>query len=43
MNRSKIESIANPVAEARRYVQNAKELLDKKANLDYDAQAYQDR
>ena len=43
MTRSKKESIANPVAEARRYVQNAKELLDGKARLDTETQAYQDR
>ena len=43
MTRSKKESIADPVAEARRYVQNAKELLDGKARLDTETQAYQDR
>ena len=43
MTRSKTESIANPVAEARRYVQNAKELLEEKARLDVETQAYQDR
>lgn len=43
MTRSKTESIANPVAEARRYVQNAKELLEEKARLDTETQAYQDR
>ncbi len=39
----KKEPIADPVAEARRYVQNAKELLDGKARLDTETQAYQDR
>ena len=43
MTRSKTESIADPVAEARRYVQNAKELLEEKARLDTETQAYQDR
>ena len=43
MTRSKKESIADPVAEARRYVQNAKKLLDGKARLDVETQAYQDR
>ena len=39
----KKEPRADPVAEARRYVQNAKELLDGKARLDTETQAYQDR
>ena len=39
----KKEPIADPVAEARRYVQNAKELLEEKARLDVETQAYQDR
>ena len=43
MKESTKESIADPVAEARRYVQNARELLDEKANLNYETQSYQDR
>lgn len=37
------ETIADPVAEAQRYVQNAKELLEGKADLDTDTQLYRDR
>lgn len=43
MSHSKIEPIADPVAEARRYVQNAKDLLNTKAQLDVGTQSYQDR
>ena len=38
-----IEVVANPVAEARRYVKNAQTLLKEYGNLDYETQLYQDR
>ena len=38
-----IEVVANPVAEARRYVENAQTLLKEYGNLDYETQLYQDR
>ena len=38
-----IEVVANPVAEARRYVENARTLLKEYGNLDYETQLYQDR
>ena len=43
MNDVMIETIVNPVAEARRYVANAKELLEEKGMLDYETQLYSDR
>ncbi|MBQ5958077.1 MAG: DUF5618 family protein [Bacteroidales bacterium] len=33
----------NPIEEARRYVENARELLNDKGELDYDTQTYMDR
>ena len=36
------EPVANPVAEARRYVENAKKLLKENGQLDYETQLYQD-
>ena len=38
-----IESITDPVAEAQRYVQNAKDLLEEKAQLDTETKLYKDR
>ena len=38
-----IEPIADPVTEARRYVDNAKKLLTDHGQLDYETQLYQDR
>ena len=38
-----IEPVADPVTEARRYVENAKELLKKHGQLDYETQLYRDR
>lgn len=38
-----IENIADPVREARRYVQNAKDLLRDNGKLDYETQSYGDR
>lgn len=38
-----LESVADPVTEARRYVENAKDLLKNNGNLDYETQLYQDR
>ena len=38
-----IEIVSDPVAEARRYVENAKDLLREHGDLDYDTQLYQDR
>ena len=38
-----IETVSNPVLEARRYVANAKELLEKNGQLDYETQIYSDR
>lgn len=37
------EVYVNPVEEARRYVQNAKEFLNERGNLDTELQLYQDR
>ena len=38
-----IEPIADPVTEARRYVDNAKKILTDHGQLDYETQLYQDR
>ena len=38
-----IETVSDPVIEARRYVANAKELLEKNGQLDYETQSYSDR
>ena len=38
-----IEIVANPVAEARCYVENAHDLLKKHGKLDYETQLYTDR
>ena len=38
-----IEIVTDPVAEARRYVENAQTLLKEHGNLDYEIQLYQDR
>lgn len=38
-----LEVVADPVDEARRYVANAKELLEKNGQLDYETQIYGDR
>ena len=38
-----IEPIIDPVAESRRYVMNAKDLLKEKGQLDNETQLYQDR
>lgn len=38
-----IETTTDPVVEARRYVANAKDLLEKNAQLDYETQLYGDR
>ena len=38
-----IETVSDPVSEARRYVANAKELLDEKGQLDYETKLYLDR
>ena len=35
--------VADPVAEARRYVENAKTILREKGDLDYETQLYRDR
>lgn len=43
MSYSIIETVTDPVAEARRYVQNAKNLLVEKGDLDTETQLYQDR
>ena len=37
------EAYDNPVEEARRYVQNAKDILNERARLDVETQLYQDR
>ena len=37
------EVVTNPVDEARRYVTNAKDLLEKNGQLDYETQIYGDR
>ena len=37
------EIVRDPVTEARRYVANAKELLEKNGQLDYETQSYSDR
>lgn len=37
------EVVTNPVEEARRYVTNAKDLLEKNGQLDYETQIYGDR
>lgn len=37
------ETYTDPVAEARRYVQNAKDLLEEKGKLDVETQLYKDR
>ena len=38
-----VEITTNPVCEARRYVENAQDLLISKGRLDYETQLYQDR
>ena len=38
-----IEPVAEPVSEARRYVENAQKLLQENGQLDYETQLYQDR
>ena len=38
-----IESIVDPVTEAQRYVQNAKDILEEKAQLDTETKLYKDR
>lgn len=38
-----LEVVADPVTEARRYVQNAKDLLTQHGQLDYETQLYNDR
>ena len=38
-----IETVSDPVAEARRYVENAQTILKEHGNLDYETQLYQDR
>ena len=38
-----IEIVSDPVAEARRYVENAQTILKEHGNLDYETQLYQDR
>ena len=38
-----IEPVADPVTEARRYVENAKDLLKEHGQLDYETQLYHDR
>lgn len=38
-----IEIVTDPISEARRYVENAKDLLKEHGDLDYDTQLYQDR
>ena len=38
-----LETVADPVAEARRYVENAQTILKEHGNLDYETQLYQDR
>ena len=38
-----IEIVIDPVAEARRYVKNAQNILKEHGNLDYETQLYQDR
>jgi len=43
MKNPMIEIVTDPVAEARRYVENAQTLLKEHGNLDYETQLYQDR
>ena len=38
-----IEIVTDPISEARRYLENAKDLLKEHGDLDYDTQLYQDR
>ena len=38
-----IEIVADPISEARRYVENAQTILKEHGNLDYETQLYQDR
>ena len=38
-----VEIVRDPVSEARRYVENAKDLLKNHAKLDYETQLYMDR
>ena len=38
-----LETVTNPVAEAHRYVENAKDILKNHGQLDYETQLYQDR
>ena len=43
MKDSSVEKVKDPVNEARRYVQNAKDLLNEKGGLDTETQLYRDR
>ena len=43
MKDSSVERVKDPVNEARRYVQNAKDLLNEKGGLDTETQLYSDR
>ena len=43
MRNPMIEIVTDPVSEARRYVENAKDLLKNNGQLDYETQLYQDR
>lgn len=43
MKDSSVSTVKDPVSEARRYVQNAKDLLREKADLDTELQCYRDR
>ena len=43
MKKTKIEIIQDPVKEARRYVENAEEILQKRGWLDKDTNCYDDR
>ena len=38
-----VENLEDPVGEARRYVQNAKDILEKNGKLDTELQLYEDR
>lgn len=43
MSKTKSEIVEHPVEEARRYVENAKDLLREKGDLDFETQSYMDR
>ena len=43
MNNPTFHTLTNPVEEARRYVNNAKEILTERGDLDYETQYYRDR